>query len=72
MKLASLKNSKSKDGELVVVSHDNQFYVSATDVAPNLLTAIEHWQTAEPLLQKKYQDLNQNKISGAVTKSLVG
>lgn len=66
MKLASLKNNKSKDGELVVVSQDNQFYVSATDVAPNLLTAIEHWQTAEPLLQKKYQDLNQNKISGAV------
>lgn len=66
MKLASLKNNKSKDGELVVVSQDNQFYVSATDVAPNLLTAIEHWQTAEPLLQKKYQELNQNKISGAV------
>jgi fumarylacetoacetate (FAA) hydrolase len=66
LKLASLKNSKSKDGELVVVSHDNQSYISATDVAPNLLNAIEHWQTAEPLLQKKYQDLNQNKISGAV------
>lgn len=66
MKLASLKNSKSKDGELVVVSRDNQFYVSAVDVAPNLLSAIEHWAVAEPLLKKKYEDLNQNIISSAI------
>lgn len=66
MKLASLKNSKSKDGELVVVSHDNQFYVSASDVAPNLLSALERWSEFQPKLLQKYNDLNSKKISGNV------
>ena len=66
MKLASLKNSKSKDGELVVVSSDNQFYISASDVAPNLLSALEHWSDCEPRLQKKYLELNSKKISTAI------
>lgn len=66
MKLASLKNLKSKDGELVVVSQDNQFYVSATDVAPNLLSAIESWTESEPKLQKKFADLNLKKLANAV------
>ena len=66
MKLASLKNLKSKDGELVIVSRDNQFYVSATDVAPNLLSALGQWSVAHPQLLKKYDDLNSKKISGAV------
>ncbi len=66
MKLASLKNPKSKDGELVVVSSDNQFYVSANDIAPNLLSALDQWSEAEPKLLKKYNDLNSKKISGAV------
>lgn len=66
MKLASLKNLKSKDGELVIVSRDNQFYVSATDVAPNLLSALGQWSVVHPQLLKKYDDLNSKKISGAV------
>ncbi len=66
MKLASLKNPKSKDGELVVVSRDNQFYISANDVAPNLLSALDQWSEAEPQLLQKYNDLNSKKISGAV------
>ncbi len=66
MKLASLKNPKSKDGELVVVSRDNQFYVSAIDIAANLLSALDQWSEAEPKLLQKYNDLNSKKISGAV------
>ena len=66
MKLASLKNPKSKDGELVVVSHDNQFYVSANDIAANLLSALDQWPEAEPKLLQKYNDLNSKKILDSV------
>ena len=66
MKLASLKNPKSKDGELVVVSRDNQFYISASDLAPNLLSALDRWSDVQPVLLQKYNDLNSKKISGAI------
>jgi fumarylacetoacetate (FAA) hydrolase len=66
VKLASLKNSKSKDGELVVISSDNQFYVTASNVAPNLLAALEIWSEVQPKLLQKYNDLNSKKISGSV------
>lgn len=64
MKLASLKSTASKDGELVVVSQDNKFYTSASDISPNLLAAMDMWETAEPLLQRRYQELNENKVTG--------
>jgi fumarylacetoacetate (FAA) hydrolase len=66
LKLASLKNPKSKDGELAVISSDNQFYVSVADIAPNLLSALDQWSEAEPKLLKKYDDLNSKKVSGSV------
>jgi fumarylacetoacetate (FAA) hydrolase len=66
LKLASLKNLKSKDGELVVISSDNQFYVSASDVAPNLLSALDQWSDTEPELLQKYNDLNSKKVSAAI------
>ena len=65
MKLASLKSSKSKDGELVIVSRDNQFHVSAQEIAPNLLAALENWSECEPKLQIKYADLNLKKLTEA-------
>lgn len=58
MKLASLKSAQSKDGELVVVSQDNKFYSPASDICKNMLSAIESWDSVQPLLEKKYQDLN--------------
>lgn len=63
MKLATLKSKLSKDGELVVISQDNQFYCSAKSVSSSLLKAFENWSEAEPGLKKIYDDLNQNKIS---------
>ncbi len=66
MKLASLKSSQSLDGELVVVSQDNKFYISASDIAPSLLSAMDSWERLQPLLQRRYQDLNENKVAGKV------
>jgi fumarylacetoacetate (FAA) hydrolase len=58
MKLASLKVSNSKDGELVIVSRDGKSFVSAKDIAPHLLNAIENWATVEPKLQQRADQLN--------------
>ncbi len=62
MKLATLKSKNNKDGELVVVSSDNQFYVSAREVTSSLLSAFENWNDIEPKLKKIFQDLNAGKI----------
>lgn len=64
MKLGSLK-SKSKDGELVVVSRDMKWVAKATHVAPNLLQAMEHWQNVASELQKLSDDLNQGRVTSA-------
>ncbi len=61
MKLASLKSATSRDGELIVVSKDNQKAIKATNVAPSLREAIENWQMAGPKLQAIYQQLNDGK-----------
>lgn len=66
MKLASLKSSNSLDGELVIVSRDNKFYTSATDISKNLLSAMESWSTMEPLLKKRSEDLNSGAVSNKI------
>lgn len=63
MKLASLKSSASRDGELVVVSKDNKFYTSVSDISKNLLSALESWSKVEHLLKKRYDDLNNGLIT---------
>lgn len=65
MKLASLKKSGTKDGELVVVSKDNHTYTTAADIAPHLLAAIENWDQIEKKLVERYQLLNAGKITDA-------
>lgn len=60
MKLASLK-SKCRDGELIVVSRDNQKAVKAVDIAPSLREAIESWADCAPKLEQLYKDLNEGK-----------
>ncbi len=60
MKLASLKHER--DGKLVVVSRDLTRFADATDIAPTLQTALDHWATTEPLLAKRYEKLNEGKI----------
>jgi fumarylacetoacetate (FAA) hydrolase len=65
MKLGTLKSSESRDGTLVVVSRDNTKAVKATDIAPNLLTAMEKWDEIAPKLEELYQSLNEGDVVGA-------
>ena len=64
MKLATLK-SKSRDGELIVVSKDNKNAVRATHIAPCLREAVENWAAAKPQLEALYQQLNEGRAKGA-------
>lgn len=56
MKLATIDNG-TRDGELVVVSSDLGKMLPASQVARNLQTALESWDTAEPQLRKLSETL---------------
>lgn len=62
MKLASLKSSVSRDGELIIVSKDNKKAVRAGSIAPSLREAIEQWHSVSPQLEALYKKLNTQKI----------
>jgi fumarylacetoacetate (FAA) hydrolase len=64
MKLASIPNG-TRDGELVVVSADLKKAVSAKAIAPNLLTAMEGWETLEPKLKELAGRLADGTATGA-------
>ncbi len=57
MKLGSLK-SASRDGELVIVSGDNQKMALAREIAGSLREAVESWAEARPQLQALSDRLN--------------
>jgi fumarylacetoacetate (FAA) hydrolase len=66
MKLATLKSSQSRDGALIVVSHDCQRAVRvAHDIASSLREAIENWSVTKPKLEKVYLDLNAGRVQAA-------
>jgi fumarylacetoacetate (FAA) hydrolase len=67
MKLATIKSNKPKnrDGQLVVVSHDNRHAVKPTSVANTLLEALQNWKEAAPLLEEISKDLNAGRVSDA-------
>lgn len=65
MKLATYK-SESRDGRLMVVSRDLLRCIDATDIAPNLLSALEQWDAVAPLLQRRYETLNADAAHGGV------
>ena len=65
MKLATLR-SGSPDGELVVVSHDLERAVRVTDIAQNLLSALESWSVVEPRLRAVAAALERGSISDAI------
>ncbi len=60
MKLASLKGPR--DGRLVVVSDDLAWCTDASDIAPNLQSALDRWSEAEPRLQQLAQSLAHQAI----------
>lgn len=63
MKLATLKTSH-RDGELIVVSKDNQRAVRASKIAPSLRDAIENWEVTKPQLEALYASLNAGQVEG--------
>lgn len=65
MKLASL-NDNSRDGKLVVVSKDLTSAILVPDVATTLQQALDNWQTAKPLLENYYAQLNAGKLSNVL------
>jgi fumarylacetoacetate (FAA) hydrolase len=65
MKLGTLKSTQSRDGELIVVSKDNQRAVRATAVAPSLRVAVESWAKSKPQLEALYKELNEGKAKNS-------
>ncbi len=65
MKLGTLRDSKNRDGVLVVVSEDNHRAVKATEVASSLREAVENWRECQPKLENLYLKLNRNECSGS-------
>ena len=61
MKLASLK-AGGRDGTLIVVSRDLTSYVAATEIAPNLQSALENWSDTAPRLNALYEALNDGEV----------
>lgn len=66
MKLATLKNT-TRDGQLVVVSHDLSQAITVPDIAPTLQYALDHWLDCQPKLQNCYEHLNAGKIKNTLS-----
>lgn len=65
MKLGTLKNPTKRDGELVVVSRDNQRAVRAAAIAPNLREAVENWAVTRPQLEQLFNELEAGRRTDA-------
>ena len=63
MKLATYKNN-TRDGKLMLVSRDLTKAVEVADIAATLQQALDNWYEIEPLLQARYDALN-NDSAGA-------
>jgi fumarylacetoacetate (FAA) hydrolase len=62
MRLATLRDG-SRDGALIVVDTSGQRFARASDIAPNLQSALDDWQTAEPKLRARAERLSQGKLA---------
>ena len=60
MKLATLRNG-SIDGELIVVSKDLNYFVSASKVSRTLQHALDNWNVVSEKLKTLYIELNKGK-----------
>lgn len=62
MKLATRKN-QSRDGELLVVSQDNQTAAVAGALAPTMQALMDQWSEKSPALEQIYDALNRGEHS---------
>ena len=58
MKLASLKDPKSRDGHPILVRRDNAVAISLRELAPSLREIVENWTALKPALQQKQIELD--------------
>ncbi|MDT0582896.1 MULTISPECIES: fumarylacetoacetate hydrolase family protein [Alteromonadaceae] len=65
MKLATYKNN-TRDGKLMLVSRDLSKAVAVGDIAATLQAALDDWAKVEPLLQARYDELNEGKLFNVV------
>lgn len=63
MKLASLKTG-GRDGSLIVVSRNLQYFVPAGEIAATLQIALDEWHHAAPRLNALYEELNRGTCNG--------
>ncbi|MFT5712020.1 MAG: fumarylacetoacetate (FAA) hydrolase [Glaciecola sp.] len=61
MKLATYKN-KTRDGKLMLVSRDLTKAIEVADVAVTMQQALDNWQTIQPILQTRYEALNEGSL----------
>ncbi len=62
MKLATRDNN-TRDGELIIVDKAGQNACLATDIAPNLQTALDNWSELSMKLTQRYNDLCQKNLT---------
>lgn len=67
MKLATLKSSTNRDGELVVISRDNKRAAKASHIAPSLRDAIENWAECGPKLEALFNKLQNADVVEALS-----
>lgn len=65
MKLASLKSSHSRDGELCVVNQALTQAVKVPAIAKTMQYALDHWASVVASLQEVYQALNHGDVAEA-------
>lgn len=65
MKLASLKATLSRDGELCLVNRKLTTAVRVPQIAATMQEALDNWQVVEPKLQHLYQELNEERVAEA-------
>jgi fumarylacetoacetate (FAA) hydrolase len=65
VKLATLENPGRRDGDLVVVSRDNSRAVRASQIAPSLREAVEHWSESRPKLEMLAKELEEGRRTDA-------
>lgn len=63
MKLASLKSTSSRDGQLCVVNQSLTTAITVPQIAPNLQYALDHWHLVEAKLVELYQQLNEGQLA---------
>jgi fumarylacetoacetate (FAA) hydrolase len=61
MRLATLRNG-SRDGRLIVVDSNGEFFADASAVAPNLQAALDNWSEAEPRLRELARSLEARQV----------